>query len=283
MSAEWMVDVPPDLARNWLVAARPAGKRCVVTATGGTTRVHWRSGRPRAFPSALPNGSRVTRSGGQSSCKLDCIWSEQEQTYYVVDVISWKDHELVDCPAEFRLFWLASKLAETRAAEACSTNPCRFHPLRPVECSAEQLHSAYGGERPFGAERDGLLFWHREGLYEAGSSPLLLAWSDGATSSRFYNYGSAGMAQAVAHCPDKAERWRTAEVEAAVVYADLLACVEQPEMDLVDSAPPPPPVVAPLPCRPSAVMPSPIPDPMVMGMGMGTAPPPSASEHEMMD
>ena len=47
---------------------------------------------------------------------LDCIWSEAEQVYYVLDLLSWKDQRLVDCTADFRRYWLASKLEAVRPA-----------------------------------------------------------------------------------------------------------------------------------------------------------------------
>lgn len=33
-------------------------------------------------------------------------------TYYIQDVLVWRGYSLVDCGADFRLFWLTSKLAE---------------------------------------------------------------------------------------------------------------------------------------------------------------------------
>ena len=33
-------------------------------------------------------------------------------TYYIQDVLVWRGYSLVDCGADFRLFWLQSKLAE---------------------------------------------------------------------------------------------------------------------------------------------------------------------------
>ena len=60
----------------------------------------------------------------------------------------------------------------------------------------------------------------------------MLLWSDAQCSRRFYDYGSKRMEQAVKAEPSKAERWKTAEVEAAWVFADLLACVEQPRMEM---------------------------------------------------
>ena len=39
------------------------------------------------------------------------MWCEAEQTYHVLDLLSWKDQRLTDCPSELRLYWLATKLA----------------------------------------------------------------------------------------------------------------------------------------------------------------------------
>ena len=38
-------------------------------------------------------------------------------TYYIQDVLAWRGYSLVDCGAEFRLFWLQSKLAEETEGE----------------------------------------------------------------------------------------------------------------------------------------------------------------------
>jgi hypothetical protein len=97
------------------------------------------------------------------------------------------------------------------------------------------LRYAYDGPAPFGAPRDGLLFLHRDALYEAGPSPLLLAWADATCSARFYDYGSVKMAEAVHRSPDKAERWRTQELDAAITFDALQRAIEQPpiEMDVI--------------------------------------------------
>lgn len=256
MTAEWMVDVPGDLAACWYVAARPAGRRCLVVTSGGLTRAHGRSGKPRSFPSALPNGSRATRAG-LVECELDCIWREAEQTYYVLDVLVWKGQRLTECTSDFRLFWLATKLHEARATDASSANPCRFVALGYAPCTPDQLRLCYAGDaRPPGSSamdcsvaadgersacageadewRDGLLLLHREALYEAGASPLLLSWSDASCSRRFYDYGSEGMAGALTADPTKADKWRTSEVDTAVSFADVVEAMtralEQPAM-----------------------------------------------------
>ena len=88
--------------------------------------------------------------------------------------------------------------------------------------------AAAGGEQP--PWRDGLFFLHREALYEAGPSPLLLSWSDARCSQRFYDYGSTQMAGAITADPTKADKWRTEEVDAAVTFAEVLEAVSQPPM-----------------------------------------------------
>lgn len=61
------------------VCARPAGKRCFVVSSNGTTVSRLRNGSMlHRFPSALPNGARTNNSSrsGQSYCILDCIFHE---------------------------------------------------------------------------------------------------------------------------------------------------------------------------------------------------------------
>mmetsp|Transcript_5171 Transcript_5171/g.9994 ORF Transcript_5171/g.9994 Transcript_5171/m.9994 type:complete len:350 (-) Transcript_5171:158-1207(-) len=230
MTAEWMVDIPEDLPTAWYVMPKPAGKRCLVSTEGGETIARSRGGRPWRFPSSLPGGRRSGRSSA-GRCQLDCIWLEAQQTYFVLDLLCWKEYHLVDCPAEFRYFWLRSKLEEVRAGEQCSTNPCRFVAPSYAPCTANNLQLAYTADT--GYERDGLLFCHSEALYEPGPNPLLLLWSDSNCSSRFFDYGSEQMASAVQQEPAKAERWRTMETEAALPFSALMDAV-QGSMDAME-------------------------------------------------
>ena len=41
---------------------------------------------------------------------------------------------------------------------------------------AESLRAAHSGPLPF--QRDGCLFLHKDALYQAGSTPLVLVWKD---------------------------------------------------------------------------------------------------------
>lgn len=175
------------------VFARPSGKRCFVVSSNGSTISRLRNGSLlHRFPSALPNGSRNKNASGsgQSYCILDCIFHEvklsffvyefifcfvsllliatcvhcyylqADQTYYVIDMVCWAGVSFYECTAEFRFFWLNSKLLETGACEAPSLyHKYRFSLLSIYNCDQEGLHAAYTGSFPY--VKDGLLFYNK--------------------------------------------------------------------------------------------------------------------------
>lgn len=180
MLPEWMIDVPDRLSEDWYVLARPAGKRCFVVSSNGTTVSRLRNGSIlHHFPSALPAGARTRDVSGsvQSYCILDCIFHELDQTYYVIDMVCWRGYSLYDCTAEFRFFWLNSKLAETGACDP----PSRYHKFRfstiPVyNCDQSGFYEAYTVAVPY--VKDGLLFYNKHAHYQSGNTPLVLVWKD---------------------------------------------------------------------------------------------------------
>ncbi|XP_042502323.1 snurportin-1 isoform X2 [Macadamia integrifolia] len=180
MLPEWMVDVPPRLNSDWYVFARPAGKRCLLVSSNGTTVSRLRNGSIlHHFPSALPNGARTKDISGpaHSFSILDCIFHEPDQTYYVIDMLCWRGYSLYDCSAEFRFFWLNSKLAETGACNPPSQyHRYRFTPVLIYECDHIGLHEAYTGAFPY--TKDGLSFYNRHAHYQTGNTPLALVWKD---------------------------------------------------------------------------------------------------------
>ncbi|XP_066362991.1 uncharacterized protein [Miscanthus floridulus] len=179
MLPEWMVDAPPHLATDWHVFARPSGKRCLVVSSNGMTISRVRNGSIlHRFPSALPNGSKRDISGPASSYSiLDCIFHEPDETYYIIDMICWRGYSLYDCTAEFRFFWVNSKIAETSAGDPPSTyHRYRFSALPVYDCTLEGLQAAYSGSMPY--VKDGLLFYNKHAHYQAGITPLALVWKD---------------------------------------------------------------------------------------------------------
>ena len=230
-AAEWMVDVPDDLARAWMLVVRPRGFRCLVATTGGQTLVaaptpRGVKGRRRLFQSALPGGSRSS-SRASDACELECVRSDDEHTYYVLDVLRWRGASLVDTTAEFRFFWLRARLEESRCGEASALNPWRFVVPPVLSCTADSLRAAH--TLPVGYEKDGILFYHREGLYEAGRSPLVLLWGDASCLPGFYDYNTDEMARMTEVDPERARRWRTDSTDAALTLDDLLRHVSGAE------------------------------------------------------
>merc|ERR1719221_2240496 len=62
MMSEWLVEVPEDLADKWLLILCPEGRRNLVIAANGSTKVFSKSGKMmKSFSSNLPGGNRQQR------------------------------------------------------------------------------------------------------------------------------------------------------------------------------------------------------------------------------
>ena len=177
------------------MAPRPEGARCLVIASGALTTARLRNGTVHArFESALPGGGALDPGGEDGYTILDCICaadaSGAPSTYFVIDVLSWRGHRVTECTAEFRLFWLASKLAEL-PAEAATRGLPRFRALPYAPATPEAIRGAHSGAG-LDAQVDGLLFLHREAHYVPGSTPLALLWKDAACSRYFIDTDKDG-------------------------------------------------------------------------------------------
>ncbi|CAN0325813.1 snurportin-1 [Lampetra fluviatilis] len=171
MLSEWLVEVPADLCEEWLMLVCPVGKRCLVVASRGSTAVYTKSGYcVNRFSSLLPGG----RHGQHKEYSiLDCVFSEVDRTYYILDVMCWRAHPVYDCETEFRFFWLQSKLRDEGAVtETSQRNPFRFVGLQSFACSPDVLTTALASSE-FPYEVDGLLFYHKRTHYCPGSTPLV--------------------------------------------------------------------------------------------------------------
>ncbi|KAE8730917.1 Purple acid phosphatase 27 [Hibiscus syriacus] len=182
---EWMIDVPDRLSQDCsdfnilYVLARPAGKRCFVVSSNGTTVSRQLNGSIlHYFPSALPAGAKTRNGSGsaQSYCILDFIFHESDQTYYVIDTVCWNGYSLYDCTVEFRFYWLNSKLEESCACNAPSHyHKFRFSAVSVYNCDQSGLYAAYTGAVPY--VKDGLLFYNKHAHYQTGNT-LVLVWKD---------------------------------------------------------------------------------------------------------
>ncbi|CCD62354.1 Snurportin-1 [Caenorhabditis elegans] len=169
MLSEWLVDIPESLSSDWTMVMAPVGKRTLVVASRGFTVAYNKGGREVSrFQSRLPGGN--TRAKNQAWTILDCIYSNQ--TYYVLDLLSWNAHEYVESPYDFRQFMLKSKLEE--APELAKSTPGFrniFSPIPSCPCSQDQMAELMKNEISF--RLDGLLFYHNSVVYQPGQSPLV--------------------------------------------------------------------------------------------------------------
>lgn len=116
---------------------RPEGRRCLVISSQHMTISRHRNGSIlHKFASNLPNGSRESTAGsGDDFCILDCVFHEPDSVYYVLDMMCWKGYALYDCSAEFRLFWVQSKLAECMPGPGQEQQRYSFVPVPAFNCS----------------------------------------------------------------------------------------------------------------------------------------------------
>ncbi|TNN00403.1 hypothetical protein fugu_011649 [Takifugu bimaculatus] len=98
MLSEWLVDVPAELDTDWLMVVCPVGKRSLIVASKGSTAAYTKSGYcVNRFPSLLPGGNRHNSAMGKDYTILDCIYSEVDRTFYILDVMCWRGHPVYDC------------------------------------------------------------------------------------------------------------------------------------------------------------------------------------------
>lgn len=173
MLSEWLVDVPSELGRDWLLVVCPVGKRSLIVASKGSTAAYTKSGYcVNRFPSLLPGGNRHNSAMGKDYTILDCIYSEVDRTYYILDVMCWRGHPVYDCPTEFRFYWLQSKVQETEGlSQIAKRNPFRFVSLQSTDCCVESIQKSLAADYSFSV--DGLLFYHKQTHYTPGSTPLV--------------------------------------------------------------------------------------------------------------
>lgn len=172
MMSEWMHEVPQDFTEKWLMVPCPQGRRTLVVACKGKTNAYNKRGiRLGKFNSALPGGNSEER---RNSCTiLDCIWIKELKTYFVLDVLAWSNQPLLNCDTEFRFFWLKSQLEEMVQLKTGGSriNGFPILPLPNVSCDSNLYE--FLTNVPLVPPLDGLLFYHREGLYTGGRTPLV--------------------------------------------------------------------------------------------------------------
>ncbi|XP_046438066.1 snurportin-1-like [Daphnia pulex] len=171
MLSEWLDEVPVDFETNWLIMPCPVGKRCLVVASRGWTKVYSKSGfLITEFQSQLPGGFHKS----SDSTILDCLWNDHKQCYFVLDVLSWSRVPLLGCEAEFRFYWVNGKFNEhPELGMKSKKNRYPFIPLPILPCIKENIEALLEDEKQSWQPLDGLLFYHKLGFYTPGVSPLV--------------------------------------------------------------------------------------------------------------
>ncbi|XP_017096271.2 snurportin-1 [Drosophila bipectinata] len=171
--SEWLREKPEELS-EWMLVPCPVGRRCLVVAYNGKTKVFTKAGYCfQEFKSKLPGD--VTQIKYQTV--LDCVYVEKEETFYVLDAISFGQQELQECEAVFRFYWLRARFDENDFETIGDHNEKAFvlvdhHDFDNTSAIEETLqkYPLWDGNKP---ALDGFLFYHKEASYVCATTPLV--------------------------------------------------------------------------------------------------------------
>lgn len=165
---EHLSEIPEDFATAWTAVPFPHGLRCTVVSKNGSTFARKENGTVliEKFNSLLPGGSY--RNNRSMSC-FDCIYVEEEQTFYVLDILQWREHNFRLMERDCRSFMRDSKLEEVDGLSKVSkSNEFKFIPLKGVKCIVEKLENITKNRKC-----EGILFYHDESYYVPERTPLM--------------------------------------------------------------------------------------------------------------
>ncbi|XP_053206332.1 snurportin-1-like [Panonychus citri] len=175
MLSEWLTEKPFDFIDNWFLVLCPIGKRCLVIASSGQTKAYSRTGHfISSFPSYLPGGNRRDNCAHRKSAILDCIYSELDKTYYILDVMLWNQSHFYDSETDLRFYWLNCKIREeySKVSTTDHLNPYKFILLDHYNCDNQSIIKAITSYS-LKPKIDGLLFFHKKSHYIPEVSPLV--------------------------------------------------------------------------------------------------------------
>lgn len=173
--SEWLRDRPDDLDQ-WILVPCPKGKRHLVVASSNKTIAYSKSGTViDIFQSSLQSGRYLT--------VLDCIYNEDTESFYVLDVLIYHNQEFVLCDATFRFYWIRSKFDEVDFSATHSGNQYAFHHIDRADFDHPEEVEGMLSRYPLWEENkpplDGFLLYHKMAHYTHGKTPLvgwLLPW-----------------------------------------------------------------------------------------------------------
>lgn len=172
--SEWLLEIPDNLSK-WYIRPCPKGQRCLIIATNGKTCMYNKYGAfIKTFHSMLPGCCRSKRD---DLTVLDCVYIPNEKVFFILDVIVYNNLDLIDCEAEFRLYWIEGKVLEDNLNIVNVRNEHAFEMVGKVNCDDFEafnelvtVHSIWSNDS---RQLDGFLFYHKESAYIQGSTPLV--------------------------------------------------------------------------------------------------------------
>uniref|UniRef100_A0A336LV04 Snurportin-1 n=1 Tax=Culicoides sonorensis TaxID=179676 RepID=A0A336LV04_CULSO len=172
--SEWMHDRPDDL-ENWYVVLCPKGIRCLVVAEGGRTEAIGKFGNLiLSFSSMLPGGRNASN---KDTTIIDAFFDKEEGTFYAIDVLAYSSQDFMNCDCEFRFYWLNSKIQEDNLdSPKLNKFPIKCVPYASFQdpLAVDSVLGKYPAFPNNNPKLDGLLFYHKESLYNSGRTPLVL-------------------------------------------------------------------------------------------------------------
>lgn len=168
--SEWLRDRPDDLDQ-WVLVPCPRGKRHIVVAAANKTIAYSKTGVViDIFQSSLQSGSRYLTV-------LDCIFSEETQAFYVLDVLVYHNQEFLLCDAAFRFYWIRAKFDEIDHSAVHAHNRYAFHHVDRADFDRPEEVEGLLARHPLWEENapalDGFLLYHKLSHYHHGKTPLV--------------------------------------------------------------------------------------------------------------
>ncbi|CAG9330586.1 unnamed protein product [Blepharisma stoltei] len=159
---------PHYINSDYLIIPRPSGKRCMILVHDGITTSFDKNGNlMKSYSPGILFSNSNSRGG---IILLDCIYSENQDTYYALDLLCWKMEEFYEYPAESRFYFLQCYLSQ------CEISGLSIKTINIFEGNLEGLRNAYFWK--FDYEKDGLIFYNKNSSYVLGINHDIMIWKD---------------------------------------------------------------------------------------------------------
>lgn len=164
--SEWFLDLPDDISENWVIVPCPVGQRCLLIFT--RNRAYLINKRGKCLLNFYVHPSKALHG-----TVLDCIHVKDTKQFYILDILSYKNYDLINCDVDFRFFWIKNKIQDDHLQsfhDEYSIIPSTFFAVEALD----NYLSFYPPFEDASWQLDGLLFFHKESHYIFGQTPLVL-------------------------------------------------------------------------------------------------------------